>query len=341
MINASVERMKSIFGRSWRDSTLEDILAEVSKLPPVPGRDFNWASLGRHVAWFDRPDAPEQLRRRAIRGEISAANARLLEEWVGNGFIVLEKAIPEADIDGVNEYVEDLFSTEVPNDDVTLLGYTLDRAKGGENVPHREILKLSPDQRRAHARISPWRIHELWARCEAAQRIYKNEYLTQIASLLFGRPAYPRSTINFYHGSQQELHQDMAVFHVFPGNYLIGAWIALEDVSIDSGPLRYAPGSHRSSQFPGFKNHPQDNLRTCPLNQYEDYSKFTNHIADECGGAKPFLGKKGDVFVWHGMMVHGGSPVNNPELTRKSMVIHYLVEGTDQTDRITGPFNWG
>lgn len=27
--------------------------------------------------------------------------------------------------------------------------------------------------------------------------------------------------------------------------------------------------------------------------------------------------------------------------TRKSMVIHYLVDGIDQTDRTVGPFNWG
>jgi len=59
------------------------------------------------------------------------------------------------------------------------------------------------------------------------------------------------------------------------------------------------------------------------------------------GGARFYDAKKGDVFLWHGMLVHGGSPVKNPALTRKSMVIHYLTNGVDQTDLTVGPINWG
>ncbi len=335
---------RKIFGGGKARSAGDDLEAELQKLSGLSvadGKPIDWASMSGHVAWFDRADAWDRIEQRLAAKEISEEDAGLLRAWVEDGCLSLRGIIPEADIDGVNDFVEDLLATSEPNDDITLLGYTLDREKGGDAVPHRDLMALDPAQRQANARLTPWRIHQLKNQCEAANRIFENKRLKEIASLVFDRKAYPRSTINFYLGSQQELHQDMAVFHVFPGNYLIGVWIALEDISGDSGPLRYVPGSHREPAYPPFAGHPQATLRTCPLSDYEGYYKYTNGIADEFGGARPYLAKKGDVFFWHGMLVHGGSAVNDPALTRKSMVIHYLVDGVDQTDRIVGPFNWG
>ena len=40
----------------------------------------------------------------------------------------------------------------------------------------------------------------------------------------------------------------------------------------------------------------------------------------------PFLAKKGDIFVWHANLLHGGLPIQNADLTRKSMVVHYYAE---------------
>lgn len=319
------------------DQAMEHVKNAVNQSPD----EIIWSKISNHVAWFDRPDAHERVRKDLGQGLISESDAKLLDTWITDGCLALKGMVPERDIDEVNEFVENLLATDTPNPQITLLGYTLDAAKGGDAVPHEDLVKLSPAQRQANARLTPWRIHELRNQCAAAQRIFENKRLTDIASLIFGRPAHPRSTINFYLGSQQELHQDMSVFHVFPGNYLIGVWIALEDISPDSGPLRYAPGSHKSGLYPGFANHPQSTLRTRPLSEYEGYYNFTNAEADASGGAKYYHAKKGDVFLWHGMLVHGGSPVNDPSLTRKSMVIHYLTDGVDQTDYIKGPFNWG
>lgn len=321
--------------------SLEDETRRLSKLSIINGQPIDWALESQHVAWFDRDDAKSRIEERLSKKEISLEDARMLRAWVDDGCLTLHGIIPEADIDGVNRFVDGLFTTSEANNGITLLGYTLSEEKGGDAVPHSELVKLSPEQRQKNARLSPWRIHELKNQCEAANRIFNNVRLKEIASLIFDRGAYPRSTINFYLGSQQELHQDMAVFHVFPGNYLIGAWIALEDISVDSGPLRYVPGSHKRAPYVAFSNHPQTTLRTCSLSEYEGYYKYTNKIADDFGGAKSYIARKGDVFLWHGMLVHGGSAVNNPTLTRRSMVIHYLTEGVDQTGRIVGPFNWG
>ncbi len=329
------------FNKTQKHETFDAAVAKVAVATQDGKTPDKWQDVTSHQAWFDRPDALAHVEAMQAQRDLSPAQTEMLRHWVTDGYVVLQNAIPEADIDGVVEYIENLFTTDTPNPDITLLGYTLDPNGPGAAVPHTEVVKLSPQERQANARLTPWRIHELWAQCDAAKRIYRNQELTDLCSLIFDRPAYPRSTINFYLGSQQELHQDMTVFHVFPGNYLIGAWVALEDISIDSGPLRFAPKTHAAPAYEGFPNHPQTTLRTCPLSEYAGYYAYTNRLADEQGGAKPFLAKKGDVFLWHGMLVHGGSPVNNPALTRKSMVIHYLTDGVDQTDKTTGPFNWG
>jgi phytanoyl-CoA hydroxylase len=329
------------FTNTRKYATFDQALIDVSSATQDGRIPKNWQEVTTHKAWFDRPDALRHVETMRAQLDLSDAQTSMLRQWVTDGYVVLKNAIPESDINGVVDFIEDLFTTDSPNPDITLLGYTLDPEGKGAAVPHTDVVKLSPAQRQANARLTPWRIHELWTQCEAAKRIYQNQELTDLCSLIFGRPAYPRSTINFYLGSQQELHQDMTVFHVFPGNYLIGAWVALEDISADSGPLRYAPKTHLAPPYENFPNHPQTTLRTCELSDYPGYYDYTNRLAEEQGGAKPFLAKKGDVFLWHGMLVHGGSPVNNPELTRKSMVIHYLTDGVDQTDKITGPFNWG
>ena len=38
--------------------------------------------------------------------------------------------------------------------------------------------------------------------------------------------------------------------------------------------------------------------------------------------------KKGHALVWSANLLHGGSPANDPERTRKSQVTHYFFEGT-------------
>ncbi|MFK7883712.1 MAG: hypothetical protein AB8F26_05965 [Phycisphaerales bacterium] len=36
-----------------------------------------------------------------------------------------------------------------------------------------------------------------------------------------------------------------------------------------------------------------------------------------------FLPKRGDVLIWHAYLAHGGTPIKNPELTRRSYVTHH------------------
>jgi len=55
-----------------------------------------------------------------------------------------------------------------------------------------------------------------------------------------------------------------------------------------------------------------------------EYAMFSQRNMAERGlQREAFTCKRGDVFLWHGGLVHGGSPIDNPAQTRKSFVVHY------------------
>ena len=37
----------------------------------------------------------------------------------------------------------------------------------------------------------------------------------------------------------------------------------------------------------------------------------------------PFTCRRGDAFIWHGGLVHGGTPIDDAAKTRRSFVVHY------------------
>ena len=143
-------------------------------------------------------------------------------------------------------------------------------------------------ERRARVRAaSDWRIHGFHYVNPPARAASSTAPASRaLASRLFGRRARPFAAINFMKGSRQHLHQDMGVFHIYPHNYLIGAWIACEDVAPDSGPLVIHPGSHRAPFFPGFADYPQTNLRTADDALAQAYEAYV----ERGGGAIPARG---------------------------------------------------
>jgi ectoine hydroxylase-related dioxygenase (phytanoyl-CoA dioxygenase family) len=206
-------------------------------------------------------------------------------------------------------------------------------------VSHAELLARDPAARARMRELSDWRIHGFHYLNAPARRLFDSPRLIALASRLFGKPARPFAVINFMKGSRQHLHQDMAVFHIHPWNYLIGAWIACEDISPESGPLVFYPGSHRAPFFEGFADYPQTNLRTADEALAAAYQRYADDVASRYP-RQEFLPRAGQVLLWHGMLVHGGAAVLRPGTSRKSMVIHYTVRGADRAKEIRGPVRW-
>jgi ectoine hydroxylase len=160
--------------------------------------------------------------------------------------------------------------------------------------------------------------------------------LIRLLSFILDKEVVPFQTINFLYGSNQRAHSDSIHMTTYPLGYLIAVWIALEDTNPDNGPLFYYPGSHRlpyllNNDF----NEGETSLRL-GRKDYEDYEdKMEELIREKDLQKEVFLAKKGDILIWHANLIHGGSPVINPALTRKSMVIHYYATDVIKYHEIT------
>lgn len=304
----------------------------------APRRIRQWPGDAQ-IPWFDQPDAFQQLENRRRIENLSAEDCDLLTSWITDGYCVAEGIIPGNLIGSMIGDLKSLWTMGQP-----FAGLDFCDLRFGDNAPqpktsHAELLGLTPAARLEAKTQSNWRIHSFQTYSAGAKAIFNHSEMARLASLILNCRAVPQGSINFEYGSRQDAHQDTAVFHVFPANHIVGAWIACEDISIDCGPLMFYPESHRERWFSKFDNYPQTNLRTASPGLAQAYRKHVNDLTRKYE-RRLFLGKKGDVFFWHGMLLHGGSEINVPSLTRKSFVVHYMPKGANVEGRIVGPFNW-
>lgn len=163
-----------------------------------------------------------------------------------------------------------------------------------------------------------------------------DQRLTDLLSFLLDKKVAPFQTINFVHGSNQRAHSDSIHMTTYPLGYLIAVWIALEDTNPDNGPLFYYPGSHRLPYLLNSDFNEGTTLLTLGKKNYGDYEDRIAEVIREKQLTKEiFLARKGDILIWHANLIHGGMPVNNPALTRKSMVIHYYAKDVIKYHEIT------
>lgn len=215
-----------------------------------------------------------------------------VKSWSDNGFVVLENFFSAERVDAVNKEVEELISNN--------------RVKfryGGKKI------------------MFAFHISKVIA------QMGDDEELKRILNLVMGKEMDLFQSINFIKGSEQRTHSDSIHMSTFPYGNLAAIWIALEDITIDNGPLHYYPGSHKLPYLmnDGFGN--QGSALFLGEKMYEDYEDKVDEIVQEAGLKKEvLLAKKGDVFIWHANLLHGGNKMNDPDLTRKSVVFHYYAQ---------------
>jgi hypothetical protein len=336
-----------ILGESIAVSALARQVQIVETLRMLRLRDFfkprsksvkRWENDPKKRPWFDHPDALSTLERRRKHEGLSDGDFEALRHWVDHGYIVTRDLVPVSDVDGMLKDLDDVWTTSTPIEGLIIDNLRL-RSEDPPGLPHSKLVTVDQATKEKVKRESNWRIHEFISYSESARRIFQNAKLARLCSLILGGEARPSYTINFTFGSSQDLHQDTAVFSISPMNHIVGAWLACEDIHPDSGPLVFYPGSHKESLFPGFDNYPQTTLKTCPKEMMGEYYRHLENVARRYE-RKTFIAKKGEWFLWHGMIIHGGDKIQNRELTRRSYVCHYIPPGMNKELEIHGPFNW-
>ncbi|PZQ63630.1 MAG: phytanoyl-CoA dioxygenase, partial [Phenylobacterium zucineum] len=170
------------------------------------------------------------------------------------------------------------------------------------------------------------RVQDAWYRSPAVRRLAEWPQIRRLLRAAYGRDPFPFQTLNFRQGSQQHIHSDTIHFHSAPERFMCGVWIALEDVRVDAGPLVYHPGSHRL---------PVLTMRGAGVNHSQpshvDYERsyvprFAAGIAAASLPIAQATIRKGWAFVWAANLAHGGSPILDPESTRRSLVVHHYFE---------------
>lgn len=171
------------------------------------------------------------------------------------------------------------------------------------------------------------RIVEAWRKSRAIHRLAFDPAILDVMSRLYGSKPRPFSTINFLRSTQQPLHSDYVHFGTVPHYRLTAAWVALEDIDPDSGPLQVVPGSHQDPLFCysdiGLK--PARSLSEVKdlYSQYEGFviSKLSSQDYPNRPITPPMM--KGDVLIWDANLLHGSPICKNNKLSRLSQVTHY------------------
>lgn len=264
------------------------------------------------LPWLDRPHADVAG---YVRGLPAAERARApqlatqLLHWRQHGYLVLPGLIPLALIDALLADIDELLRTREQYGVEVLV----------EGLGARAIKDLS-DEALQHPHLRYLNLH--CASIAAKKIMLQRDIVAFMGHVLRDRIVALQS-LTFMRGSEQWMHQDYTFVACGLPSHLGAAWIALEDVHPDAGPLAYYPGSHTIPKFDWGNASGLIYSSDAPRNEID----FRDHIDNACARAglqrEVVLPKKGDVFLWHGALAHGGSPVRDPALTRRSFVVHY------------------
>jgi hypothetical protein len=167
------------------------------------------------------------------------------------------------------------------------------------------------------------RIQDAWRISEKVRALALSAHVREILVALYGREPLAFQTLNFRAGTEQAVHSDTIHFNSKPAGFMCGAWVALQDIDMDNGPLVYYPGSHLLPEFTM-----DDAGAEAAADQYPQYERFiAEEIADR--GLEPAYGtiRKGQVLIWAANLLHGGIPQRDPNRTRHSQVTHFFFEG--------------
>jgi phytanoyl-CoA hydroxylase len=188
----------------------------------------------------------------------------------------------------------------------------------------RVLFRSAPDEARKH----PYKLNDLFLDNEIIQGAVLDPRLVDTLRYLLQSNPVACNTLTLEYGSQQRMHFDTFYMPPVTENKLIASWVALDPVRPENGPLRYVPGSHKTKPyiFSGGTTHAKP----------EEMPQFDSYIESALAAEKleviDLTAEPGDLFIWHAQLYHGGAPIIDRSITRRSIVTHYF-SAADVGDR--------
>ena len=248
---------------------------------------------------FDSPFFAQHLN--SLSNETGPNYRAMCEEFYNNGYIVIDLDLSNEDLENISSDVQSILEA----DDAII-------------------------QDKHYQYSDSPRVFQGWKKSKNIKNLACNPKIMETLKVLYGRNPFPFSTINFTKGAQQPFHSDTIHFQTLPYGWIVGCWVALEDVDELSGPLKIIPGSHKNRNW-SYQDlgipHPdsiEDGEKTC----YRAYENFIDEFIKEKNLKPKVLSvKKGQCVIWAAELLHGSTDIQDRSRTRKSQAIHYSFEG--------------
>lgn len=231
-----------------------------------------------------------------------------ITKWDRDGYYILPGFYTDSEIDAIRSAQENAWRGNAPR-------IVVDDLMTGRRG---RLADVSADDRVHHR----FKVNDLYLELPEIRWAELNERIVPILSKFLEQTPALCNSLSFEQGSGQPDHVDSLYMTPRTHGHLIAIWVALEDCRADAGPLRYYLGSQAIAPYifsNGSRHFVPDEMP-----QWEAYMR--GQVATLGLHPVTFPARKGDVFVWSANLLHGGSPVANPESTRKSLVFHYYSE---------------
>ena len=162
-----------------------------------------------------------------------------------------------------------------------------------------------------------------YTKLEAIPALANDPSILSILEQIYQYPAFPFQTLNFQDSPAIGLHADVIHFSSEPYGYMCGVWIALEDCTMDNGPLQYFPSSHHLAP-----TYFEDiNLKANKEQFKFNLGEYTRHLVNKVHRLKleplTLTCRRGTILIWDTNLLHC-SIEPRANRTRYSQVTHYF-----------------
>ena len=285
---------------------IDHLRFDPSRAPCVFACESMSVERTRHVAAL--MNGLRSVARKALGKRGPGATPEMLEQWQANGYLTLPGFYSGEELDAAHEAMERAWKANAPR-------IVVDDLVTNQRL---RLMDVAEDARREHR----FKVNDLFLECEEVRDLALNSRLTPIVRDLLGHVPVICNSLSFQQGSGQPDHVDALYMTPPTPGHLVASWVAVEDCHMNAGPLRYYPGSHKIPPYV-FSSGKHTAI-------HEEMDQWHAYIRDQVQrmGLTPevFPARRGDVFIWSAYLLHGGSPIVDPALTRKSIVFHYLSE---------------